>query len=177
MDLLVIGVFLVVVIVTAGIFFLIRNKILSSTGSVSITIPKNAYGVNEKVEGVVLLTLLKPVDCNEITATLVAEQVRRVSAPTKNNRFHTRDETVRVYEYTQNLKSKEKMPASHFEYNFSFIVPQNAKQLCIQNNSFRTGLSINLFSMGPNPVNWFVEAKVNLAGTFDLSERKEIQIQ
>ncbi|MFA5931011.1 MAG: hypothetical protein WC821_01730 [archaeon] len=177
MDLLLVGIIIAVFLVVAIVFFLIRNKILSSTGSVSVLIPKTIFSPNEKVEGSLSLTLLKPVNCNEINVTLFAEQKRTVRAPTKNNPRNTRNEVVRIYEYVQKLKDKQNLPATNSEYNFSFIVPQNAKQLETQNNSFNTGLSINLFSMKPNPVKWFIEAKINLAGTFDIYEKKEIQIQ
>lgn len=161
-------------------------------GKIDVAIQKNHYVPGDIISGNVSLTLKKPVKAREVSISLVGEQkttqtTTGVGGPMGSGGIDmsTTTKTVRIYDFKQQLDG-EKEYSQGGEYRFEIKIPADTLSMRPQASDVEGKLGQVLkvaqtaaAMTGAIPfqrIKWYLLAKLDIPGGFDVSKKIDITI-
>ena len=153
-------------------------------GKINISMPKSHYLPGDIISGDVALTLKKPAKAREVSVSLIGEQKStRVSGMTGSGGTSTSTQTIRIYDFKQQLDG-EKEYSQGQEYHFEIKIPADILSMRpqIPEGALGTGLKIAQAAAaitGAIPyqqTKWYLLAKLDIPGGIDVSKKTDVTI-
>ncbi|MDD5312974.1 MAG: hypothetical protein PHO26_08075 [Dehalococcoidia bacterium] len=155
-------------------------------GKISITVAKTRFTPGDTISGGITLTLKKPVKANEASISLICEQtVTRPGNIVNGKRMSSTTDHNRVYDFKQKLDG-EKEYGQQQSYQFELTVPADALNMSPQIPGMGSGAGelLNvlqtasaIFNVGSvQSTKWYLQAKLDIPGGFDVTEKTDISI-
>jgi hypothetical protein len=161
-------------------------------GKINIAIQKGHYAPGDIISGNVALTLNKPVKAREVSISLIGENkitetTPRVGGPMGGGgmSMSTTTRTVRIYDFKQQLDS-EREYSQGGEYRFEIKIPADtlAMRPQISEAEGKLGQVLKVAQTaaamtGAIPfqrIKWYLLAKLDIPGGFDVSKKVDITI-
>ena len=159
-------------------------------GKINITIEKSHYVPGDIISGDVALTLKKPVKAREVSISLIGEHKATqtglgVGGPMGGGgmSMSTTTKTVRIYDFKQQLDS-EKEYSQGREYHFELKIPADTMSMRPLMPEGKLGQVLNVAQTaaamtGAIPfqrIKWYLLAKLDVPGGFDVSKKVDITI-
>jgi hypothetical protein len=155
-------------------------------GKIDISIPKTDYAAGDTIIGTVALTLKKPVKADEMSISLIGEQlVTRRASTGRSNQPTTTTERIRIYDFKQKLYGTKEYSQSK-EYPIKIKIPAdilNMKpQLPEMEDTLGQGMKIAQAAMAfagaisLQRTKWYLLAKLDIPGGLDINEKADITI-
>ncbi len=161
-------------------------------GKIDVAIQKNHYVPGDIISGNVSLTLKKPVKAREVSISLVGEHkttqtTTGVGGPmgSGGTGMSTTTKTVRIYDFKQQLDN-EKEYSQGGEYRFEIKIPADTLSMHPQTSEVKGKLGQVLkvaqtaaTMTGAIPfqrIKWYLLAKLDIPGGFDVSKKIDITI-
>jgi len=163
-----------------------------SKGKIDVAIQKSHYAPGDLISGSVSLTLKKPVKAREISISLIGEHkttqtTTGIGGPMGGGgmSMSTTNKTVRIYDFKQQLDT-EKEYSQGGEYRFEIKIPTDtlSMQPQISEMEGRLGQVLKVAQTaatmtGAIPfqrIKWYLLAKLDVPGGFDVSKKVDITI-
>jgi hypothetical protein len=159
-------------------------------GKINIAIQKGHYAPGDIISGDVALTLKKPVKAREVSISLIGEHkitetTPRVGSPMGGGgmSMSTTTKTVRIYDFKQQLDG-EKEYSQGGEYHFEMKIPADTMSMRPLMPEGKLGQVLNVAQTaaamtGAIPfqrIKWYLLAKLDIPGGFDISKKVDITI-
>jgi len=159
-------------------------------GKINIAIEKSHYVPGDIISGDVALTLKKPVKAREVSISLIGEHNATqtglgVGGPMGGGgmSMSTTTRTVRIYDFKQQLDS-EKEYSQGREYHFELKIPADTMSMKPLMPEGKLGQVLNVAQTaaamtGAIPfqrIKWYLLAKLDVPGGFDVSKKVDITI-
>jgi hypothetical protein len=159
-------------------------------GKINIALQKTHYAPGDIVSGDVALTLKKPVKAREVSISLIGEHKATqtglgVGGPMGGGgmSMSTTTKTVRIYDFKQQLDS-EKEYSQGREYHFEMKIPADTMSMRPLMPEGKLGQVLNVAQAaaamtGAIPfqrIKWYLLAKLDVPGGFDVSKKVDITI-
>jgi hypothetical protein len=155
-------------------------------GKIDISIPKTDYAAGDTIAGTVALTLKKPVKADEMSISLIGEQlVTRRASTGRSSQPTTTTERIRIYDFKQKLDGTKEYNQTK-EYSFKIKIPAdilNMKpQLPEMEDTLGQGMKIAQAAMAfvgalsIQHTRWYLLAKLDIPGGLDIKEKADITI-
>lgn len=161
-------------------------------GKINIAIEKSHYGPGDIISGNVALTLNKPVRAREVSISLIGENkitetTPRVGGPIGGGgmSMSTTTKTVRIYDFKQQLDG-EKGYSQGGEYRFEMKIPADTLSMrpLVPEQEGKLGQVLKVAQTaaamtGAIPlqrIKWYLLAKLDIPGDFDVSKKVDITI-
>ncbi len=159
-------------------------------GKINIAIEKSHYVPGDIISGDVSLTLNKPVKAREVSISLIGEHKSTqtgagVGGPMGGGgmSMSTTTRTVRIYDFKQQLDS-EKEYSQGREYHFEMKIPADTMSMRPLMPEGKLGQVLNVAQTaaamtGAIPfqrIKWYLLAKLDVPGGFDVSKKIDIAI-
>jgi hypothetical protein len=159
-------------------------------GKINIALQKTHYAPGDIVSGDVALTLKKPVKAREVSISLIGEHKATqtglgVGGPMGGGgmSMSTTTKTVRIYDFKQQLDS-EKEYSQGREYHFEMKIPADTMSMRPLMPEGKLGQVLNVAQTaaamtGAIPfqrIKWYLLAKLDVPGGFDVSRKIDIAI-
>ncbi len=161
-------------------------------GKIDVAIQKNHYVPGDIISGNVSLTLKKPVKAREVSISLVGEHkttqtTTGVGGPmgSGGTGMSTTTKTERIYDFKQQLDN-EKEYSQGGEYRFEIKIPADTLSMHPQTSEVKGKLGQVLkvaqtaaTMTGAIPfqrIKWYLLAKLDIPGGFDVSKKIDITI-
>jgi hypothetical protein len=151
---------------------------LFEKGKIEIVLNKVNFTPGEVIEGTVKMQLNKPVKARGVFVTLFSGVTsQNINTFSKPGTIKSSSSTKRGFEFTQPLDMEKEYPTQPVEYNFKINIPANNGNIA-QGNDPMSGVinTVKLFTMGNQYTKWFVEAKLDVPGGFDLNKKVQINL-
>ena len=139
-------------------------------GSIDILIDKRVFAQGESIKGKLVLKLHQPTNARELRIALVGER--------KQSRFdgkthHT--EIVHVYDFKLPLDS-EKQYGTNSEYSFELKAPVLSGVQQEAGGAVAAVLDMLNTLNRQGPINWYLDASLDIQGSFDVNKKVAINI-
>jgi hypothetical protein len=159
-------------------------------GKINIALQKTHYAPGDIISGDVALTLKKPVKAREVSISLIGEHKATqtglgVGGPMGGGgmSMSTTTRTVRIYDFKQQLDS-EKEYSQGREYHFEMKIPADTMSMRPLMPEGKLGQVLNVAQTaaamtGAIPfqrIKWYLLAKLDVPGGFDVSKKIDIAI-
>ncbi|MGB5926440.1 MAG: hypothetical protein WBH01_10230 [Dehalococcoidia bacterium] len=159
-------------------------------GKINIAIQKSHYAPGDIISGDVALTLKKPVKAREVSISLIGEHKATQTTPGIGGpmggggmSMSTTTKTVRIYDFKQQLDS-EKEYSQGREYHFEMKIPADTMSMRPLMPEGKLGQVLNVAQTaaamtGVIPfqrIKWYLLAKLDIPGGFDVSKKVDITI-
>jgi hypothetical protein len=159
-------------------------------GKINIALQKTHYAPGDIISGDVALTLKKPVKAREVSISLIGEHKATqtglgVGGPMGGGgmSMSTTTRTVRIYDFKQQLDS-EKEYSQGREYHFEMKIPADTMSMRPLMPEGKLGQVLNVAQTaaamtGAIPfqrIKWYLLAKLDVPGGFDVSKKVDITI-
>jgi hypothetical protein len=159
-------------------------------GKINIALQKTHYAPGDIISGDVALTLKKPVKAREVSISLIGEHKATqtglgVGGPMGGGgmSMSTTTKTVRIYDFKQQLDS-EKEYSQGREYHFEMKIPADTMSMRPLMPEGKLGQVLNVAQAaaamtGAIPfqrIKWYLLAKLDVPGGFDVSKKVDITI-
>ena len=161
-------------------------------GKIDVAIQKSHYTPGDIISGDVSLTLKKPVKAREVSISLIGEHKTTQTAPQVGSpmggggmSMSTTTKTVRIYDFKQQLDG-EKEYSQGGEYRFEIKIPADTFSMRPQTSEVEGKLGQVLkvaqtaaAMTGAIPfqrIKWYLLAKLDIPGGFDVSKKVDITI-
>jgi hypothetical protein len=159
-------------------------------GKINIALQKTHYAPGDIISGDVALTLKKPVKAREVSISLIGEHKATqtglgVGGPMGGGgmSMSTTTKTVRIYDFKQQLDS-EKEYSQGREYHFEMKIPADTMSMKPLMPEGKLGQVLNVAQTaaamtGAIPfqrIRWYLAAKLDVPGGFDVSKKVDITI-
>jgi 2',3'-cyclic-nucleotide 2'-phosphodiesterase (5'-nucleotidase family) len=161
-------------------------------GRIDIAIQKSHYAPGDIISGNVALTLKKPVKAREASISLIGEHKTTQTSPGAGGSMggggmsmSTTTRTVRIYDFKQQLDN-EKEYSQNREYHFEMKIPADTMSMGPQISEVegKLGQVLKLAQTaaamtGAIPfqrIKWYLLAKLDIPGGFDVSKKVDITI-
>ena len=162
-------------------------------GKINITIQKSHYAPGDIISGNASLTLKKPVKAREMSISLIGEHkatqtTTGIGGPRGGGgmSMSTTTKTVRIYDFKQQLDS-EKEYSQGGEYRFEIKIPADTLSMRPLTSEVEGKLGQVLkvaqtaaALTGAIPfqrIKWYLVAKLDIPGGFDVSKKVDIAIE
>jgi len=159
-------------------------------GKINIALQKTHYAPGDIISGNVSLTLKKPVKAREVSISLIGEHKTTQTIPGVGGpmggggmSMSTTTKTVRIYDFKQQLDS-EKEYSQGREYRFEMKIPADTMSMRPLMPEGKLGQVLNVAQTaaamtGAIPfqrIKWYLLAKLDIPGGFDVSKKVDITI-
>ena len=154
-------------------------------GRINIAIQKSHYAPGDIISGNVSLTLKKPVKARGVSISLIGEQITTRGGGTMSGGQTSTTQRVRVYDFKQQLDS-EKEYSQGGEYSFEMKVPADTVSMrpLVPEQEGKLGQVLKVAQSaatmtGAIPfqrIKWYLLAKLDVLGGFDVSSKADITI-
>jgi len=155
-------------------------------GKIDISIPKTDYAAGATITGVVALTLKKPVKADEMSISLIGEQiVARRASMGRSSQPTTTTERICIYDFKQKLDGTKEYSQAK-EYPFKIKIPADIMsmkpQLPEMEDTLGQGMKIAQAAMAfagaisLQRTKWYLLAKLDIPGGLDIKEKADITI-
>ena len=140
-------------------------------GKMDIRIVRREYRPGEAIDGTLWLDLKESVMARGVSVALVGE--RKV---VRHQGKGTQVSTERVFEFALPLDGEKSYAPGGSEYRFTITVPQSIQGLLPQGESMSGLMKVVRFLSSPNPIRWYLDAKLDVPKSVDVSKRVQINI-
>ena len=161
-------------------------------GKIDVAIQKSHYAPGDLISGSVSLTLKKPVRAREISISLIGEHkttqtTTGIGGPMGGGgmSMSTTTKTVRIYDFKQQLDG-EKEYGQGGEYSFEIKIPADTLSMrpLVTEQESKLGQVLRVAQTaaamtGAIPfqrIKWYLLAKLDVPGGFDVSKKVDITI-
>ncbi len=157
-------------------------------GKIQISIQKTNYIPGDIISGNVNLKLKKPVKAREVSISLIGEQIiKRSGGRTGDRGRSTTTERFYIFDFKQQLDS-EKEYSQGGDYNFEIKIPSDILNAKPQTQEVEGWLGQGLkiaqtaatitgtIPMQMQRTEWYLLAKLDIPGGFDITKRTDITI-
>jgi len=161
-------------------------------GKINIAIQKSHYAPGDIISGNVSLTLKKPVKAREVSISLIGEHkatqtAAGIGGPMGGGgmSMSTTTKTVRIYDFKQQLDG-EKEYGQGGEYRFEIKIPADTLSMrpLVPEQEGKLGQVLRVAQTaaamtGAIPfqrIRWYLAAKLDVPGGFDVSKKVDITI-
>ena len=159
-------------------------------GKINIALQKTHYAPGDIISGDVSLTLKKAVKAREVSISLIGEHKSTQTAPGVGGpmggggmSMSTTTKTVRIYDFKQQLDT-EKEYSQGREYHFEMKTPADMMSMRPLMPEGKLGQVLNVAQTaaamtGAIPfqrIKWYLLAKLDIPGGFDVSKKVDVTI-
>ncbi len=143
-----------------------------SKGKMGLRLDKMVFSQGETITGSISMQLKKPAKARGVFVVLFADQTKTRLTTKGIGRY-----TARVFEFKLPLDGEKEYGAQPYEYKFELKAPQQGQQVKMEGVAGALVDVATLFTVGQgSPPQWCVEAKLDIAGGFDLGKKTKINI-
>ncbi len=136
-------------------------------GKMDIRIVKREFRPGEAIDGTLWLELKEPVQARGVSVALVGERKVRQGKETR---------TERVFEFAQPLDGERVYNPGGSEFRFAITIPESVREQRPQSEGMAGLAKMMLSLFSPNPIKWYVDAKLDVPKSVDVSKRVQISI-
>lgn len=144
-------------------------------GKVDLELNKFNFSIEEVIEGTAKLQLKKPVKAKGFFVVIFAELITQ-KANVRGVGMSTSTNVKRAFEFKQQLDGEKEYDLQPFEYKFKINVPNQNNQAKMDGPMASVASAIKMFTVGNQHVKWYVEAKLDIPGGFDVGKKVQINI-
>lgn len=144
---------------------------LFEAGKIDILLDKTNFSFGEEINGKVTLSLKKPIKARALKVIIFSE-----TTSTKLTTKGMKKSTSRSFEFVNTLDGEKEYPQSPLEYEFKLKVPAAQNNNIPQGTMGEVTKAISFLSTKNQTSKWFIEAKLDIPGGFDVHKKIQINV-